>query len=273
MMTSNCDIFTLGYPEAKSVVVSGDIHGDFNLLVYKMCVQYQMTDTVVIVAGDCGFGFEQRGYYDEIAKKNSKRMNQANNWIVFIRGNHDNPAYFDGKTFKHKRFIAVPDYTIVKTCSHTILCVGGAISVDRVPRIKEWNKKMMKVHQYSHNTPLDPTFAQNYYWENESPVYNEQLLDKINDICAIDTVITHTAPSFCELQSKLGLNSWEDEDETLIEDVEQERGVMDAIYDKLHFQNHPLSHWYYGHFHQSWHSEINEVMFRMLDIMEFSEIY
>ena len=46
------------FPKAKSVVVSGDIHGDFNRLVFKMCVQYQMRDTLLIVAGDCGFGFE-----------------------------------------------------------------------------------------------------------------------------------------------------------------------------------------------------------------------
>jgi len=34
-------------------------------------------------------------------------MNECNNWIVFVRGNHDNPAYFDGKAFMHKRFMAV----------------------------------------------------------------------------------------------------------------------------------------------------------------------
>lgn len=33
------------FPSAKSVVVSGDIHGDFNHLVFKLCVQYQMRDT------------------------------------------------------------------------------------------------------------------------------------------------------------------------------------------------------------------------------------
>lgn len=90
-----------------------------------------MTYTVVIVAGDCGFGFEREGYYDNIVKRNSKRMNKANNWIVFIRGNHDNPAYFDGKTFAHKRFMAVPDYSVIRACGHVVLCVGGAISVDR----------------------------------------------------------------------------------------------------------------------------------------------
>ena len=49
------------FPECNNVVVSGDIHGDFNLLVNKICVQYQMQNTLVIVAGDCGFGFERAG--------------------------------------------------------------------------------------------------------------------------------------------------------------------------------------------------------------------
>ena len=82
------------FPECNNVVVSGDIHGDFNLLVNKICVQYQMQNTLVIVAGDCGFGFDKRGYYDNMVKRNAKRMNDANNWIVFIRGNHDKPSIF-----------------------------------------------------------------------------------------------------------------------------------------------------------------------------------
>jgi calcineurin-like phosphoesterase family protein len=94
-----------------------------------------MKDTLVIVAGDCGFGFERKGYYENIVKRNTKRVNESNNWFLFIRGNHDNPAYFDGKTFRHKRFTCIPDYSVVKANGHTILCVGGAISVDRQPRI------------------------------------------------------------------------------------------------------------------------------------------
>ena len=48
---------TYDFPDCKCLVVCGDIRGDFNLLVNKVCVQYQMKDTLVIVAGDCGFGF------------------------------------------------------------------------------------------------------------------------------------------------------------------------------------------------------------------------
>ena len=100
---------TYKFSSAKSVVVSGDIHGDFNRLVFKMCVQYAMRDTLLIVAGDCGFGFESRNSYEDMAKRNSKRLSEANNWIVFVRGNHDNPAYFDGETFHHRRMMCVPN--------------------------------------------------------------------------------------------------------------------------------------------------------------------
>ena len=54
---TNKDYHTYDFPDSKCLVVCGDIHGDFNLLVNKVCVQYQLQDTVVIVAGDCGFGF------------------------------------------------------------------------------------------------------------------------------------------------------------------------------------------------------------------------
>lgn len=55
---NNTDYNIYEFPECKSIIISRDIHGDFNLLVNKMCVQYRMENTLLIVAGDCGFGFE-----------------------------------------------------------------------------------------------------------------------------------------------------------------------------------------------------------------------
>lgn len=57
------------FPHAKGIVVSGDIHGDITPLVYKCCTQYGMTDTLIVVAGDCGFGFEKLGYYEHVYKR------------------------------------------------------------------------------------------------------------------------------------------------------------------------------------------------------------
>ena len=57
-----------------------------------------------------------------------------------------------------------------------------------------------------------------------------------------------------------------------MDDVAKERATMDEIYDTLKAQNHPITHWCYGHFHQSWHCEIDGILFKMLDIMELYEI-
>ena len=61
--------FSLSFPEAKTIIVSGDIHGDFNQLVFKLCIQYKLTDTLLIVAGDCGFGFEKKGQENESSQQ------------------------------------------------------------------------------------------------------------------------------------------------------------------------------------------------------------
>lgn len=271
-MAKSSDIYTLSFPKAKSVLVSGDIHGEFNQLVFKLCVQYSMRDTLLIVAGDCGFGFDNPGYYDEMVKKNSRRMSEANNWIVFVRGNHDNPAYFDGRTFHHRRFMAVPDYTIIKACRHTILCVGGAISIDRNYRLHKWEEdNRRRTHQ--HAVLKDTRLARHYYWADEPPVYDDAMLSRINESFAIDIVVSHTAPTFCQLLSKRGLLSFATSDDSLLADVETERNTMTEIYNRLIHDAHPITHWFYGHFHQSWHNSIEGVLFTMLDIMEFREVY
>lgn len=251
------------FKNAQSIVVSGDIHGDFTQLVFKCCVQYEMKDTLIIVAGDCGFGFERPGHYENIYKRCSSRLTKNNNWIVFVRGNHDNPAYFNIAPIKHPRWMTVPDYTILKACGHTILCVGGAISVDRTYR-----KNSKYYHEYQQSDSMEP----NVYWADEPPKFDQGSLDIIDKQCAIDTVITHTSPSFCEKTSHIGLEDWAKRDESLLDNVKQERTAMDNLLGYLYSKNHPLSYWFYGHFHQSWFSEIDGVKYNLLDCMELRQI-
>lgn len=266
------ELFNLNFPFAKNIIVSGDIHGEFNTLVFKLCVRYQMRDTLLIIAGDCGFGFEKPGYYTNMLKENSGRLSKANNWIVFVRGNHDNPAYFNGKTFAYKRMIAVPDYTVIQACGKSILCIGGGISIDRKYRIAKWQQYYNTYKRFINIDSDTPELARNYYWHDETPIYNQKKLDYIKDYYAIDTVITHSAPSFCELKSKSFLEQFAKNDHTLMEDVQNEREVMCSVYQKLIKDGHPLLNWYYGHFHQSYNKMYNGVNFTMLDIMEFTAI-
>ncbi len=249
------------FPDVKRIVVSGDLHGDFKALVYKCCVQYGMTDTLIIVAGDCGFGFQRPGYYEDIYLQLSTRLAKANNWIVFIRGNHDNPAYFDGHQVNYKHWKAVPDYSVLKACGHTILCVGGAISVDRGWRRFE-----------NYIDTGDGKLTPFVYWPDEKPVYDQERLEAISKACTIDTVITHTAPSFCELIAKQGIQDWIAKDEDLLQDIKEERQTMDKLLSFLKEDCHPVDQWCYGHFHQSWHSEIDGVKYHMLDCIQLSDL-
>ena len=252
------------FTDAKRIVVSGDIHGDYEKLVYKCCVQYQMTNTLIVVAGDCGFGFHKPDNYEDIYQKVSSRLAKANNWIVFILGNHDNPAYFDGKQVNYKRWKAVPDYSIIKACGHTILCVGGAISVDRTWRMYE-QYIVEEKEEYGKLMPY-------VYWPDERPIYDETILDGIGKNHAVDTVITHTAPSFCEKVSRANIQEWLIRDENLLDDVKYERKVMDDLHAYLTAHSHPLQYWFYGHFHDSWHTEIDGVKYQMLDIMQLHKL-
>lgn len=249
------------YDNAKQVLVSGDIHGDFKQVVYKLCVQYSLTDTLLIVAGDCGFGFEKPGFYETVYNQMAGRLRKANNWVVFIRGNHDDPSYFAEEKVSYKRWRCVPDYSIIQACGHNILCIGGATSIDRHMRKEENARKRERGHTQTA-----------VWWPDEAPIFNEDAIAFIPAELPIDTVVSHTSPSFCELNSHRGLESWAATDADLIADVNAERATMDRIFTCLRQQEHPVERWYYGHFHQSWTGQREGVLFSMLDIEEFKEI-
>lgn len=269
MNRNNNKALSISFPGAKGIAVSGDIHGNFNQLVFKLCIQYQMKDTLLIVAGDCGLGFEKKESYEQMVKRNAKRMNEANNWIVFVRGNHDNPAYFDDSTFRYKRFTAIPDYAVLQACNHTILCVGGAISVDRYNRINEHKKRFAKIKEKNNSINK---LCRNVYWSDENPIFDEEKMNAIHSKFSVDIVITHTAPSFCKPYSKENLATWALNDPSLEKDINAERVVMDQLHKQLVADHQPVTRWCYGHFHQSWHSEIDGILYQMLDVMEFYPI-
>ena len=249
------------YPEAKQVIVSGDIHGDFKGVVFKLCVQYSLKDTLLIVAGDCGFGFEKPGYYETIYNQVARRLRKANNWVVFLRGNHDDPAYFSEEKMNYNRWRCIPDYTIIQACGHNILCVGGATSIDRQTRREENARRRERGHLQTA-----------VWWPDEEPMFLPTEIETIPATIQVDTVVTHTAPSFCPLESKQGLKSWAAMDPSLIQDVDRERKTLDAIFGCLRLNGQPVERWLYGHFHQTWRGEREGILFSMLDIEEFKEI-
>ena len=63
--------------------VCGDIHGEFDFLVGKM-LRMELTDTLVIVAGDCGIGFDTPGYYRRTYQRIAKTTRSCASEVLRI---------------------------------------------------------------------------------------------------------------------------------------------------------------------------------------------
>lgn len=242
-----------------NVIVCGDIHGEYETLVHEI-KRHGISDAVVIVAGDCGFGFCRPSYYDDIYKqKMHGKLEKSNVLLLMVRGNHDDPIYFEKELIDYPYMKTLPDYTVVHTTSHNILCIGGAVSQDR-----NFRKSMMEVRGKG-KMPM--------WWANEPFVLKEEELQVLEDeYVHIDTVITHPAPSFCPPLVKGDFECFCANDDTLADDVRRERESLDAVYDWLKQHDHPLRNWYYGHYHHSDICERDGTLFHLLSINELKEI-
>lgn len=253
---------TYDYSEKYATcAVCGDIHGEFDFLVGKM-LRMELTDTLVIVAGDCGIGFDTPGYYRRTYQRIAKTLKKLNSSLLLVRGNHDDPEFFQREMIVFPRMRTLPDYSIIRFKDRTILCVGGAISIDRLYRIDQ-----MRILADSGRAP------RKLYWENETPQFDEREMNAIKEAgLRIDTVVTHTAPSFCYPTTKRGIEMWMAYDPNLEKDIDEERATMDRLHNRLLSDGHPLTQWYYGHYHCTSNDRIDGVGFHLLDIGQINEI-
>ena len=80
--------------------------------------------------------------------------------------------------------------------------------------------------------------------KEEKPIFNENALNNIGQKFKIDTVVTHTSPSFCELISKAGLSEWAQRDPNLHPEPHHkgERGLHCSIRRKADIYDAVLQH-------------------------------
>ena len=71
--------------------------------------------------------------------------------------------------------------------------------LNRIYRINKWDKRKYRVHS---NESQENDIPRNLYWQNEAPIYEPDKMNAIRVSFLINTVITHTVPSLCELFSK-----------------------------------------------------------------------
>lgn len=264
---------------ADNVYCIGDIHGDFESII-GWIKRYDLTNSALLFCGDVGFGFNKQEYYNQIITKIKKECQKRGVYCLFIRGNHDAPEYFNGDLFKRGFVLTLQDYTViefyetydvdyVKKPHKTVLCVGGATSVDRSHRWEVMKSNAEEYKRWHFGISYEDALKKcnKVYWENEQPVYDEDKLNEITDNnIKIEYVCTHTCPSFCEPIGKNNIQYWLDKDEYLSMDLDNERQVMDNLHSYLISHNHPIKTWYYGHYHFHSFQEYDGIRYYLLDM-------
>ena len=220
----------------KPLLFLGDNHGAWSQL-FDIIDTKKISNCYLFSVGDLGIGFKYKKNHEY---KQSEKLNnlfkEQNIEFYGVRGNHDDPSYFEGSNrIVFDNFELIEDYTVMEYGDKKIQFIGGAVSIDRTGR-KEGTS----------------------YWAKEAVNYKK---DKCKEV---DILVTHTAPSWCFPQQFNALvYGWALEDAYLLGDLSNERAIMDEIHKlckpKLHL---------YGHFHSSWTEEINGCKHKLLDINE-----
>jgi predicted phosphodiesterase len=244
------------------IMYLGDIHGNFNL-IGQYIDRFGIKDTHIIQVGDFGVGFkslikekrELELYHPKLVK---------NNVIVHaIRGNHDFPRYFENDPFEFSNIRLIKDYTVLNLEGNNILCIGGAISVDRRLR--------MTKHQKEGN--FDIRTGSEGWWPDET--FNLDL-DRLNKFRDIDIMVTHTAPDYCFPDNCTGLGPFvnglikQTGDEELRLDLLDERRHLTLAFQAVKEHN-DIKHHYYGHFHRNETTNIYGTKHRLLGVGELFE--
>lgn len=228
----------------------GDLHGNFKALK-QLIKKQKLTKAYMIQVGDFGVGYQC--FLDDLAaiEKLNRVLEEAHIYLYVLRGNHDNPSYFQ-MTFPgpldQSNINFVPDYSILKINGLRILLVGGAISIDRKVQEKDVN-----------------------YWEEEVLNYDEA---KLKRMCNIDVAVTHSAPDFAPPHHFGELvKSFAQNDATLLDDLREERASLSKMYACLKQEpSNKLSHWFYGHFHspnQMRHEDTEMVLVGANELVKF----
>lgn len=255
----------------KPTYVLGDLHGAVDTLRGGIKSR-KLSDCNLIIAGDIGLGFSSYKVHLQEYQYLNKFLQSCNIELIVLRGNHDDPAYFNRDTNIDEHFLmsnvkVIPDYTVVSVNRENALLIGGATSIDRKYRIRE---RKTRINQWlSYHPKLTYAEADNMfskgYWEGEQPFLSTDSIDELTeDGILISTVITHTCPSFAFPQTKKGVEEWMAYDNKLADDLDKERGTMDAIYAYLKDKGHEIKEWVYGHYHTHHQSEYENVIFTTL---------
>ncbi|CAG7581677.1 MAG: putative hydrolase [uncultured marine phage] len=231
----------------------GDIHRNINYLKWQL---EHKKDCHIFHVGDYEVGFVGENAQIRILMEFNKWLAERNIVIYNIRGNHDDPKYFQGDhIYSNLQFL--PDYTIIEVEDKKVLCIGGATSPDR---------RQAKIESDINEKLGQPR----RYWDDEPFVLREDLLEKVK---GINMLVTHTAPTYCTpiLSGNYPkfMRDFAKHDKTLLDDIKKEREDMDKLL-KILGKNNTIKHHIYGHFHRN---DITDNLYTQHIVLDKNDLY
>ena len=214
--------------------------------------------------GDFGVGFTKFEKEKRMLEMYHTQLVNENVHVWAIRGNHDYKPHFDNDPFGFTNIHLVADYTVLNLAGKNILCVGGAISVDR--KLRYTRKQKMGIFE---GTKL----GVERWWPDEKFILN---VDKVKDLRDIDIIITHTCPDYCPPDNTFGLSPFvegiikQTDDTDLKTDILVERNQVKEMFNIIKLNN-DITHHYYGHYHRSETIYMYGTTHRLLGVGELYE--
>lgn len=233
-----------------------DQHGNaprrYSKKTSKKCCGYCLDNTVLIVNGSNTFGQNDLKYYYDKFNMLNDVLADNNTHILFVRGN-DDPKYFADELLNLSNVKTIQDYSVVKLNKFNCLCIGGQISLDRL-----WRSEQEK------------RIGKKMFWGNEHMTFNENAINEILSKCKISCIVTPSSPSFAYPGTNVFNKSpWARKDKTLLNDLNDERVIMDRVYNKIIENKSKPYLWVYSRFDTSNQSVINDILFKSLCPFQF----
>jgi len=229
----------------------GDTHNLNILPIMQAGLPDNISNLVIIAAGDCAEGFHHSLKERSVLRKLYTHLRNINSYLIVCRGNHSNPGFFHenhwANTEFNDRIYFAPDYSTFIVNEKSIQLIGGGISIDRSERILGRS-----------------------YWLDEEVKFEPNRVEKV------DILISHVAPTNAGLRKAEantnvmyyhGVEAMQGGD--LLGDLANEQNIMQEISDLSECREH-----YFGHYHVS-HFYIDPANGRKyigLNINEFREI-
>jgi len=200
------------------IYLLGDHHGTYQDLLVETD-RIKLRDAILVHVGDGEEGYD--GLDAAFFRKLSSEFGARGIEYLSIRGNHSNPVFFNGDhIFDNVKLL--PDYTRREWHGQNWLFVGGAVSINRLDRVrgKTW-------------------------WPEEAFALNRKLAGPA------DVLVTHSGPTWIipPQRNAFVAQYCRDEKERgkdLRKELRHERNLHDELFNLVR-----PKFWYLGHFHQS----------------------